>query len=144
VASVAADRPGRRGGAAADPVAAPPSGWRPVGVESFAPAGPRAKAAANLQALEVLHAVTAAGRPATVDEQAVLARWSSWGSLPKVFDNDDTEWAPTGARLRPLLSKQEWSGARRTTLNAHYTDPTTACRARCTNAPVPGRCGWAS
>ncbi|MDQ1121601.1 hypothetical protein QE412_000174 [Microbacterium trichothecenolyticum] len=25
-------------------------------------------------------------RPATADEQAVLARWSSWGAIPEVFD----------------------------------------------------------
>ena len=41
-----------------------------------------------------------------------------------MFDDADTEWAPTRARLRTLLTADEWSAARRTTLNAHYTDPT--------------------
>jgi N12 class adenine-specific DNA methylase len=65
--------------------------------------------------------VQAEGRPADPDEQAVLARWSGWGSLPKVFDPADDDYADVRARLRELLNDAEWSAAARTTLNAHYT-----------------------
>ncbi|MHB8244836.1 MAG: helicase-related protein [Acidimicrobiales bacterium] len=60
-------------------------------------------------------------RPASPDEQAVLARWSGWGSLPKVFDPADGEYGEVRDRLRELLSDREWAAASRTTLNAHYT-----------------------
>jgi N12 class adenine-specific DNA methylase len=59
----------------------------------------------------------------TADEQAILARWSSWGAIPDVFDNESREWAAERAELRELLSDAEWDAASRTTINAHYTDP---------------------
>lgn len=62
------------------------------------------------------------GRWATPDEQAVLARWSGWGAIPQVFDADDDRYTEQRAELRQLLGTEEnWSQARRTTLNAHYT-----------------------
>lgn len=88
-----------------------------------APAGPRAKAAANLDALQVLAELRAEHRPATRSDQERLARWSSWGALSKIFDDADVEWADDRTRLRGLLDPDAWSAARRTTLNAHYTDP---------------------
>jgi N12 class adenine-specific DNA methylase len=51
-----------------------------------------------------------------------MARWSAWGSLPKVFDENDPTLAPARAELRSLLDDAEWTAAARTTLNAHYTD----------------------
>ena len=62
-------------------------------------------------------------RPATPDEQAVLARWAGWGGLPEVFDDDKPEYATQRDELRGLLSDSEWNEAKRNTLNAHYTDP---------------------
>ncbi len=61
-------------------------------------------------------------RPARPDEQAVLARWSGWGSLPQVFDEARSDYAPARVRARALLGTEEaWAEARRSTLNAHYT-----------------------
>jgi hypothetical protein len=68
-----------------------------------------------------LRQVQAEERPASPDEQAVLARWSGWGSLPKVFDPADEEYGEVRTRLRALLSDREWAAASRNTLNAHYT-----------------------
>jgi SAM-dependent methyltransferase len=62
------------------------------------------------------------GRPATNAEQAILARWSGWGAVPEVFDDDRPEYAWARERLTGLLSADELAAARRTTLNAHYTD----------------------
>ncbi|PLS75695.1 MAG: helicase [Actinobacteria bacterium] len=69
----------------------------------------------------MLRPLRSEGRAATVEEQAVLARWSGWGSLPGVFDPDNGQWAEVRAELRALLDDREWRAARRTTLNAHYT-----------------------
>ncbi|HUP69662.1 MAG TPA: DEAD/DEAH box helicase family protein [Acidimicrobiales bacterium] len=61
-------------------------------------------------------------RPARPDEQAVLARWSGWGSLPQLFDEANDTYAAQRARVRQLLGDEAaWAAARRTTLNAHYT-----------------------
>ncbi|PWU52775.1 helicase [Micromonospora sp. S4605] len=86
-----------------------------------------AKLRANLAALRTLRAVQAAGRPATVQEQAVLARWASWGAVPGVFESrtnhpDYARFAEQRAELRDLLSPAEYAAAELTTLNAHYTD----------------------
>ena len=51
-----------------------------------------------------------------------MARWSGWGAIPQVFDPDDDRYREQRAELRQLLGTEEnWSQARRTTLNAHYT-----------------------
>ncbi|MDA8298153.1 MAG: helicase [Actinomycetota bacterium] len=53
----------------------------------------------------------------------MLARWSSWGAIPDVFDQAKDDWTSERAELRGLLSDVEWDAAARTTINAHYTDP---------------------
>ncbi len=78
---------------------------------------------ANLQALAVLKRLEAEERPATVEEQRLLSRWSSWGAVPEIFDEAREEWARDRAQLRGRLGEQGWAAARRTTLNAHYTHP---------------------
>lgn len=62
------------------------------------------------------------GRRAASDEQAVLARWSGWGAVPLIFDEEATRFATERIELRRLLgTEQAWAQARRTVLNAHYT-----------------------
>jgi len=70
-----------------------------------------ARRAANLAALAVLRNLQAEVRPASPDEQAVLARWSSWGSLPGVFDPADRRYEGLRAELGERLLK-ELGGAR--------------------------------
>ena len=77
---------------------------------------------ANLAALAVLRTVQRDARPATPPEQAVLARWSAWGAVPEVFDEDREEFACARGELTGLMSSAELAAARRTTINAHYTD----------------------
>lgn len=62
-------------------------------------------------------------RPATAAEQQVLALWSSWGAVPEIFDEDRAEWREQRERLREVLDPATYQAARRTTINAHYTDP---------------------
>lgn len=81
---------------------------------------------ANLAAIRLSRVLDEEARPATEVERAVLAQWSSWGALPQVFDEDNREWATQREELRTVLDEQQWDAARRTTINAHYTDPTYA------------------
>ncbi|MDQ2850161.1 MAG: methyltransferase domain-containing protein [Actinomycetota bacterium] len=62
------------------------------------------------------------GREVTEGDRAVLARWTSWGAVPKIFDEDSDQYAPERAQLQELLDPDEFRAARRTVLNAHYTD----------------------
>ena len=90
----------------------------------MAPSGARSRVAANLQALRILAELEREERSATVAERELLARWSSWGAVPTIFDEDREEWAAEREELRALLGdERHWAQARRTTINAHYTHP---------------------
>ena len=95
----------------------------PGGLDDFAPAGQMAKVDANIEALRVLRTLRTEGRPATSDEQATLARWAGWGGVAGVFDTDKPEFAARLAEIEALLDPVEMRRAKRTTVNAHYTDP---------------------
>lgn len=92
--------------------------------DDLAPATPKARIDANLAALRTLRSIQAEQRAATPAEQAVLARWSSWGAtgVAQVFDEDRPQYEAIRAELRELLPEAEYDAARRTMLNAHYTD----------------------
>jgi len=77
---------------------------------------------ANVAALTLLRELQTAARPATGDEQQVIARWSGWGAVPAVFDERSERFAAARAELKQLLDEREWRAASKTTLNAHYTD----------------------
>ena len=98
------------------------SGFRPSGQDDLAPSGAVARVRANLAALSVLRTLRREQRPATADEQAVLARWSGWGAVPEVFDTGREEFAWAREQLADLLTPGELAAASRNTLNAHYTD----------------------
>lgn len=95
----------------------------PASHDDLAPSGAKARFGANVAAIETARAIAAEQRPATTDEQQTLARWSSWGAIPEVFDESKTDWTNERAQLRDLLTPDEWDAAARTTINAHYTDP---------------------
>ncbi|MGJ4077981.1 hypothetical protein [Corynebacterium macclintockiae] len=98
----------------------------PSSREDLAPSGAKARFEANVAAIRLARTLTDQDRPATAGEQRVLARWSSWGALPDVFDTRKPDWEAERDQLRALLSGEEWDAAARTTLNAHYTDPAIA------------------
>lgn len=83
----------------------------------------------NLAAIRTLKAIEADNRRATPEEQAMLARYVGWGGLAAAFPNPETGayrdgWAQRGADLEALLSSKEYSLARRSTLDSHYTSET--------------------
>jgi len=78
---------------------------------------------ANLLALRTLALLRDEQRPARADEQRLLARWSSWGAVPEIFDEARDTFAAEREQLRGLLDEDAYAAARRTTINAHYTDP---------------------
>src|SRR5690606_14300158 len=110
-------------------MAAREGAFRPKDQNDLAPAAPMARLEANLAALRVLRLIQSENREATDEERRVLARWSSWGALPNLFaparertKSHREKYEAAQAELRELLSETEYAAARRTTLNAHYTD----------------------
>jgi len=97
--------------------------WHPDPTQPSVASGAHARITANIEAIHTLRTVQTGQRPATRIEQERLARWSSWGAVPGVFDESNTEFTTARAQLRELLSEREFNAASRTTINAHYTDP---------------------
>ena len=113
---------GERRAAGAGPGQLAARRFRPRGQDDLAPSGTVARIRANLAALTTLRAIQRENRPATPDEQAVLARWSGWGAAPEVFDPDRRAHTWAREELSRLLTPAQLSAAARNTLNAHYTD----------------------
>ena len=84
---------------------------------------PKARFAANVEAIRTLNSIEAENRAATPSEQAVLSGYTGWGAIPQAFDPDNKEWSNEYAQLKELLSDEEYMAARRSTMNAHFTSP---------------------
>ena len=84
---------------------------------------PKARFAANVEAIRTLNAIEAEHRTATPQEQAVLSGYTGWGAIPQAFDSDNKDWSNEYAQLKELLTDDEYIAARRSTMNAHFTSP---------------------
>lgn len=73
----------------------------------------------NLDAIRTLKTVEAENRTATAEEQAVLAQYVGWGGLADFFDEKN----PRYSELKDLLTDEEYTAARESTLTAFYTPP---------------------
>ena len=86
--------------------------------------GAKAKFQANLNAIQLLKHLEAEGLQASPEQQQVLSRYVGWGGLPDAFDESKQNWAAEFRELCELLTPEEYTAARASTLNAHYTSPT--------------------
>ena len=86
------------------------------------PNGEKARYKANVEAIRLVKQLEAEGRYATEAEQVILSKYVGWGGLANAFDRRKTEWSKEFAELKELLTDEEYSSARGSTLNAHYTD----------------------
>lgn len=84
---------------------------------------PKARFNANIAAVETLKNIEAEGRTATPDEQKILSGYTGWGAIPQAFDPNNSDWKNEYEKLKTVLDDAEYSEARRSTLNAHYTSP---------------------
>ncbi|RBP58444.1 N12 class adenine-specific DNA methylase [Alkalibaculum bacchi] len=83
----------------------------------------REKYAGNIAAITTLQTIEKERRPATEEEQEILSKYVGWGGLSETFDKDNSSWSNEFMQLKNLLSEDEYSMARASTLNAHYTSP---------------------
>ncbi len=94
-----------------------------LGSRVTVPSGGKARARANIAAIELVQQLARESRPATGSEQTTIAAWSGWGAVPQVFDPRNATFEPERARLKELLTANEYREAEASILNAHYTDP---------------------
>ncbi|MBU2708866.1 PLxRFG domain-containing protein [Zooshikella marina] len=80
----------------------------------------------NLAAIKLLKSL--GGKPATHEQQKVLAKYVGWGGLKSVFPKPNgafaKSWEKQGLELRRLLTDEEYEAAQASILDAHYTAPT--------------------
>ena len=86
--------------------------------------GAKAKFRANMAAINLLKELELEGAQATPEQQEVLSRYVGWGGLADAFDESKDNWKDEFAELYAALSPEEYTAARASTLNAHYTSPT--------------------
>ena len=77
----------------------------------------------NVAAIITLELIESENRIATPEEQEILSNYVGWGGLPDVFDPNKSAWSAEYLELKTLLSPEEYTQARESTLNAHYTSP---------------------
>ena len=86
--------------------------------------GAKAKYQMNVAAIRTLQTIESERRLATPEEQEILSKYVGWGGVADAFDESKDNWRTEYAELKGLLTESEYSSARESTLNAHYTSPT--------------------
>ena len=92
--------------------------------DNFGEKTPKARFLANVDAIRTLNKIGEENLTATPEEQEVLAKYAGWGGLAQAFDESNTSWANEYKQLQELLTRDEYSAAKSTVLNAHYTSST--------------------
>ena len=87
--------------------------------DALGAAPPSQRYANNVAAIRLLKQLEAENRPATPEEQEVLAKYVGWGGLADCFDPRHSRYE----ELKSLLSEMEYAAARESTLTAFYTPP---------------------
>ena len=114
--------------AAAQEAATPPATDQPrfnfrITDDALGTGGAKTKYARNVEAIRTLKQIESEDRMATSEEQEVLSQYVGWGGLSQAFDERNEDWSKEYAELKELLTEDEYSAARGSTLNAHYTSP---------------------
>lgn len=87
--------------------------------------GQKQKARDNLQIIKLVKEIESAGRPATPEEQTLLAKYTGWGSVKNAFPNAEGKpnegWSDIVSEVKNSLTEKEYREARRSIQYAHYT-----------------------
>ncbi len=84
--------------------------------------GPKTKCRNNINAVRLLKELQAGGRPATPEEQIILARFVGWGGLAYALTPDRSGWEKEYAEIRSLLTDEEFQAAQESTMTSYYTE----------------------
>jgi N12 class adenine-specific DNA methylase/broad specificity phosphatase PhoE/2'-5' RNA ligase len=92
-------------------------------------AGTTQRLAWNLKALNILKKVLSGEAKLTDEDRDALAHYVGWGALPHTFRPYDApygeqkKWIEAHRQLQELMSEDEITRARASTINAHFTSP---------------------
>ncbi|MEG1761814.1 MAG: SNF2-related protein, partial [Hydrogenoanaerobacterium sp.] len=101
-----------------------PKGSDYVLQQDFAlPNGQKAKYKCNIEAIRLLKQIELGNAAVTAEQQEVLAHYVGWGGIPQAFDESNEVWRKEYAELNNLLTEDEYSCARASVNNAHFTTP---------------------
>ncbi len=106
-----------------EPVEIPPENFR-ITDDDLGTGGAKAKFRMNMDAINTLKQIESENRHATPEEQEILSKYVGWGGLADAFDDAKENWKSEYAELSAALTPEEYTAARSSTLNAHYTSPT--------------------
>ena len=73
----------------------------------------------NINAIKILKQIEGEQRLATPAEQEILSKYVGWGGLADYFDDKNAKYL----ELKNLMTEEEYSAARESTLTAFYTPP---------------------
>lgn len=83
---------------------------------------PKQKYQDNINAIKtVLQLRSEQRKYATEEEQKILVKYVGWGGLPQAFDENNEQWQNEYKELKALLTEEDYSNARRSTQDAHFT-----------------------
>lgn len=89
--------------------------------EDLQPAGKKQRFRQNIEAIRLLKTLEEEGRYAEKGEQEILAEYAGWGGIPEAFDPEDSRWSTEYEELKEILTEEEYTAARESTLTAFYT-----------------------
>ena len=92
--------------------------------EALGEGGAKTKFRMNMDAIYTLKTLENQNRNATPEEQETLSKYVGWGGLSEAFDEENSSWIREFKELKAALTEKEYTAARGSTLNAHYTSPT--------------------
>lgn len=84
--------------------------------------GAKAKFNNNINAIKTLKLLEQENRHATEEEKIILSLYTGWGGLAQAFDDKNDNRRKENNALKELLTNNEYSSARASTLDAFYTN----------------------
>lgn len=84
--------------------------------------GAKTKCRNNIAAIKLLKAIEKEHRPATQEEQIILARYIGWGGLAEALTPNKAGWEKEYETISALLTADELKKAQESTLTAFYTN----------------------
>ena len=84
-------------------------------------AGKKERFRRNIMAIQLLKTCENENRLATAEEQKILSQYAGFGGIPEAFDESNDAWRTEYLELSTVLTPEEYTAARESTLTAFYT-----------------------
>ena len=85
--------------------------------------GAKEKFQRNIAAIRLLKDLENENKQATPSQQEILSQYVGWGGIQEAFDPNNESWSKEYNELKEALTDSEYTSARASVLNSHYTTP---------------------